>query len=324
VNDSRLPPFDVLPAEAGHTLAKVLRSRLHERQPSWNEVRSLITGRRVKVGDALATDPARRLREGEVVELLAKPVPRPRTATPEGLVVRHLDEHVVVVEKPAGVNTVRHPSELDWPDKHRRLDPTLQDLVQWAIAARMNRPARSLPPLRIVHRLDRETSGLVVFARSPLAERELGRQFKKHTVVRRYLAVIPGHLQPQTIRSNLVRDRGDGRRGSTPLPGVGKPAVTHVAVEEKLTGYTVLSCRLETGRTHQIRIHLSEAGHPVCGDRVYSRRPDGTVFEDRSGSPRLALHATELGFEHPVTGKHLHWTMPLPADLAKLVERLRV
>ncbi len=315
--------FTVLPAEAGHTLAKVLRSRLHEHQPSWNDVRALITGRRVKVGDALATDPARRLKEGEVVELLPKPVPRPKAATPEGLVVRHLDEHVVVVEKPPGVNTVRHPSELDWPDKHRRLDPTLQDLAQWAIAARLRRPARSLPPLRIVHRLDKETSGLVVFARTPLAERELGKQFKKHTVVRRYLAVVPGYLGPRTIRSNLVRDRGDGRRGSTTLPGVGKVAVTHVTVEEKLPGYTVLSCRLETGRTHQIRIHLSEAGHPVCGDKVYARRPDGTVVEDKSGAPRLALHATELGFEHPVTGQHLHWTMPLPADLAQFVERLR-
>jgi 23S rRNA pseudouridine1911/1915/1917 synthase len=320
---SGLPPFHVTIPEVGHTLAKVLRSRLHESQPSWSAVNALITGRRVKVGDSLCTDPARRLKEGEVVELLAKPVHRPRAATTDGLVIRHLDEHVVVVEKPSGINTVRHPSELGWPDKHRQLDPTLQDLAQWATAKRLTRPARSLPPLRIVHRLDKETSGLVVFARSPLAERALGMQFRKHTVVRRYLAVVPGYLAPQTIRSNLVRDRGDGRRGSTPLPDVGKAAVTHVSVEERLAGYTLLSCRLETGRTHQIRIHLSESGHPVCGDKVYHRRPDGTVMEDKSGSPRLALHATELGFEHPAGGHHLHWAMPLPADLAKLVARLR-
>lgn len=323
MDDIRLEPFTALPAEGGHTLAKVLRSRLHEHQPSWSDVRALITGRRVKVGDSLATDPARRLKEGEVVELLSKPVHRPRTATAEGLVVRHLDDHVVVVEKPPGINTVRHPAEWEWPDKHRRLDPTLQDLTQWAIAERLDRPARSLPFLRVVQRLDKETSGLVVFARSALAERELGVQFRKHTVVRRYVAVISGCLPPQTIRSNLVRDRGDGRRGSTPLPNVGKHAVTHVAVEEKLPGYTVLSCRLETGRTHQIRIHLSEAGHPVCGDRVYHRRPTGEVIEDKSGAPRLALHATELGFEHPVTGQHLHWTMPLPQDMQNLIERLR-
>jgi 23S rRNA pseudouridine1911/1915/1917 synthase len=213
--------------------------------------------------------------------------------------------------------------ELKWPDKHRRIDPTLQDLTQWAVARRLNRPARNLPPLRIVSRLDKETSGLVVFARSPLGERGLGLQFRKHTVVRRYLAVIAGFLPAQTFRSNLARDRGDGRRGSTPLPDVGKYAVTHVSVEERLPGYTILSCRLETGRTHQIRIHLAEAGRPVCGDKVYCRRPSGEVIEDRSGAPRLALHATELGFEHPATGARLHWTMPLPPDLAKLVERLR-
>lgn len=318
-----LPPFPIVPAEAGHTLAKILRSRLHESQPSWTDVRTLVTGRRVKVGDSLCTDPARRLKEGEVVELLAKPVHRPKAATTEGLVVRHLDDHVIVVEKPPGVNSVRHPSELVWPDKHRQLDPTLQDLAQWAAAHRLNRRHQTLPPLRIVQRLDKETSGLVVFARSALAERALGMQFRKHTVVRRYLAVVPGVPIARTMKTYLVRDRGDGRRGSTSLPGVGKEAITHVAVEERLAGYTLLSCRLETGRTHQIRIHLSEAGHPVCGDKVYHRKPDGTVIEDKSGAPRLALHATELGFEHPVTGAHLHWAMPLPADLTKFVGRLR-
>jgi 23S rRNA pseudouridine1911/1915/1917 synthase len=84
-----------------------------------------------------------------------------------------------------------------------------------------------------------------------------------------------------------------------------------------------LSCRLETGRTHQIRIHLAEAGHPVCGDKVYLKKPTGEVFEDKSLAPRLALHAAELGFEHPASGTHLHWTMPLPGDLQKFVERLR-
>lgn len=316
-----LSPFTVSAAEAGHTLAKVLRSRLGG--PSWTAVRKLIAARRVKVGDAVCSDDARRLKENEVVVLLEQPRPLPRVAHPERLVVRHLDDHVVVVEKPAGVNTVRHPAELEWSEQRRQLDPTLEDLAQWAIAHTLGRPAKELPRLRIVHRLDKETSGLVVFARSAPAERELGQQFRKHTVVRRYLAVVPGFLTPQTIRSNLVPDRGDGRRGSTQLPDVGKEAVTHVAVEERLPGYTVLSCRLETGRTHQIRIHLSEAGHPVCGDKVYTRKPGGEVFEDGSDAPRLALHATELGFEHPATGEHLHWTMPLPGDLQKFVERLR-
>ena len=221
------------------------------------------------------------------------------------------------------MNSVRHPAELDWSETRKQLDPTLQDLAQWAAGHRLNRNPSKLPPLRIVHRLDKETSGLLVFARSAAAERGLGLQFRYHTVTRRYLAVVPGVVPPQSFESHLVRDRGDGRRGSTRLPGVGKRAATHVEVDEALKGYSLLSCRLETGRTHQIRIHLSEAGHPVCGDKVYVRRPDGSQFADSSGAPRLALHATELGFTHPVTEARLHWAMPLPADLAKLVTKLR-
>jgi 23S rRNA pseudouridine1911/1915/1917 synthase len=318
---SVLPPFTVTAQEAGHTLAKVLRSRLGG--PSWTEVRKLIAARRVQVGDAICSDAARRLKENEVVTLLAHPRPLPRVAHPDRLVIRYLDEHLVVVEKPAGVNTVRHPAELEWSEKRRELDPTLEDLTQWAIARQLRVPARELPRLRIVHRLDKETSGLVVFARSALAERELGRQFRKHTVTRRYLAVVPGYLSARTIRSHLVPDRGDGRRGSTSLPNVGKEAITHITVEQRLPGYTLLSCRLETGRTHQIRIHLSEAGHPVCGDKVYVKKLTGEMYADVSGAPRLALHATELGFEHPVRGEEMHWTMPLPGDLARFVAALK-
>lgn len=315
-----LDPFTVTPVEAGHTLAKVLRSRLNG--PSWTAVRKLIAARRVQVGETICSDAARRLKEGEVVALLPEPKPLPPTAHVQRLAIRFLDDHVVVVEKPSGINTVRHPAELGWKDQRRKLDPTLQDLTQWAIAHRLHRPAKSLPRLRIVHRLDKETSGLVVFARSPLAEQHLGHQFRQHTVIRRYLAVVKGVMTSRTIRSFLVRDRGDGRRGSTPLPHVGKEAITHVQLDRQLKGYSLLSCRLETGRTHQIRIHLAEAGHPVCGDKVYHRRADGVVIEDASGAPRLALHAIELGFVHPVTERPLHWTMPLPADLRSLIDKL--
>ncbi len=318
-----LLPFTVLAAEAEHTLAKVLRSRLHEHQPSWSDVRALIENRRVKVGDSVCTDSARRVHEGELVELLTRPTAKPRNATAETLVIRHLDDHVVVVEKPAGISSVRHPAELEWTEQRKQLDPTLQDIAQWAVANQLNRPPRSLPPLRIVHRLDKETSGLLMFARSVLAERELGQQFRKHTVVRRYLAVVPGMVSPRTIRSTLIRDRGDGRRGSTRQPDAsGKDAITHITVEERLPKHSVLSCRLETGRTHQIRIHLAEAGSPVCGEKVYNRTAGGDPLPE-TPAPRLALHATELGFEHPVTGEHLHWTMPLPTDLKKFVDGLR-
>ena len=134
---------------------------------------------------------------------------------------------------------------------------------------------------------------------------------------------MPGYFAPKTITSNLVPDRGDGRRGSTPLANTGKVATTHVSIEERFARFTLLSCRLETGRTHQIRIHLSEAGHAVCGDKVYCKRAGGEAISDESGAPRLALHATELGFEHPVTGARLHFDMPTPADMVKVLDRLR-
>jgi 23S rRNA pseudouridine1911/1915/1917 synthase len=301
---------------AGQTLAAVLRSHLASQ--SWSQIRQLIATRRAKVNGELCLDPARRLKEGDSVEILSKPVPKPRQT--ESVIIRHLDEHIVVVEKPAGMATVRHPAERAWSEKRKALEPTLEDIVPKLIAGKGRKG--SLPRLRVVQRLDKETSGLIVFARTVAAERSLGKQFHAHNVMRRYLAVAPGHLPAQTIRSHLVRDRGDGRRGSTATAGQGKEAITHIEVVERLRGYTVLACRLETGRTHQIRIHLAERGHPVCGEKVYNRRVGGAPLPDDSGAPRLALHAAELGFEHPASGAFVHWEMPLPADLQEFVNRL--
>src|SRR5262249_5150417 len=199
--------------------------------------------RHARVNGELCLDPVRRVHEGETIELFARPAPRPRQE--EIITIRHLDEHVVVVEKPSGINTVRHPAERDWTPQRKALSPTLEDLVPREIARSEGRTQKGpLPRLRIVHRLDKETSGLAVFARTVAAERGLGKQFHRHTVVRRYIAVVPGVLQSQTIRTFLVRDRGDGRRGSTGEPGAsatgGKDAITHVAVTERLPGYTVL------------------------------------------------------------------------------------
>jgi 23S rRNA pseudouridine1911/1915/1917 synthase len=313
----RLDPFPVPAEQAGQTLAAVLRSRLPG--TSWTQVRALIAARRVRVLGELCLDPARRLKAGDCVELLAQSAPRPRQ--PDLVQLRYLDEHVVVVEKPSGINTVRHPSERGWNERRKALSPTLEDLVPLQIARREGPGLQ--PRLRIVHRLDKDTSGLVVFARTVSAESELGKQFHAHSVIRRYLAVVPGRVPSQTIRTWLVRDRGDGRRGSTTLEGVGKEAITHVELVEKLIGYSLLRCRLETGRTHQIRIHLAELGHPICGERVYNVQRDGTVLPDNSTAPRLALHAVELGFRHPISRTEMHWEMPLPPDLQAFLERLR-
>lgn len=314
----------VIDAElAGATLAAVLKKRLPGQ--SWSQIRRVVSSRRVRVGGDLCLDPARRLKEGERVELLDNPLPARNYDT---LVIRHLDEHVVVVEKPSGLNTVRHPAELAWTAQRKRLNPTLQDLLPPLIASQpgMRRDQKgriAARRLRVVHRLDKETSGLIVFARTVTAESALGRQFHRHTVIRRYLAVVRGQVESQRIASNLVRDRGDGRRGSSDVPGIGKQAITHIEVVERLPGLTLLSCRLETGRTHQIRIHLSELGHPVCGEKVYNRRRGEEPAADPSGAPRLALHATELGFKHPETEQEMHWSMPLPPDLETWLKRLR-
>lgn len=307
--------FLVSSAEHQQTLAAALRQWFPGQ--SWSQVRQLVAARRIRLNGELWLDPVRRLKEGDTVEVLPRSAPQERLD--EKVVIRHLDEDLVVVEKPAGICTVRHPAERDWPARRRQLVPTLEDLVQLEISQAEGRSSKKPPRLRIVQRLDKETSGLVVFARSVAAERGLGRQFHRHTVTRRYLAIVPGYLPAQTIKSQLVRDRGDGRRGSTTLPGLGKEAITHIDVVERLPAHTLLSCRLETGRTHQIRIHLAERGHPICGEKVYQRQSS----DHKKDAPRLALHAAELGFVHPHSGQQMHWTMPLPPDLQIFLDRLR-
>jgi 23S rRNA pseudouridine1911/1915/1917 synthase len=312
--------FSVKPEQAGTTLAAFLRPYFPGW--SWNQIRRLIAQRHVRIGGEICLDPARRLRPDETVELLDRATPKPPAQ--EVVKLRYLDDHLVVVEKPAGIATVRHPLERHWSQKRKSLYATLEDVVPRLVIRREGKRKKGIAPrLRVVHRLDKETSGLVVFARTPAAERLLGKQFHDHRVIRQYLAIIPGKIVPQRIATRLVRDRGDGRRGSTTVSGLGKEAVTHLEVVERCAGYTLLRCRLETGRTHQIRIHLAELGHPICGEKVYNRSPRGKVIEDTSGAPRLALHAAELGFVHPVSGDAMHWEMELPMDLKDFFQGLR-
>jgi 23S rRNA pseudouridine1911/1915/1917 synthase len=320
--------FVVSRAEAGRPLGEVLQARLHL---SWSEARTLLRERRVQVHGVLCSDPTRRVRPGQQVRVIRRKAsqgrkllefggglhPR-RAAKLDPWIIRFADAHLVVVEKPAGLTTMRHGEEVaEFGARARRfLPPTLADLLPALLPGKKTR-------VRPVHRLDKETSGLAVFARTVEAERHLGRQFRAHTIERTYLAVVRGRAKPGRLESWMVRDRGDGRRGSAAQPGKGQHAVTHVRVVEELGAYTLVECRLETGRTHQVRIHLGEAGTPLCGERVYDRPLHGKPLPDDSGSPRIALHAASLGFEHPATGKRMRWTSPLPPDLANLVARLR-
>lgn len=303
--------------EAGETLAAVLHKQL---ALSWSAAKKLIAAERVRIGTTLCTDPAHRVKAGHRLNIVLDTGGKSSREEGQGFVVRHDDADVVVVDKPAGVTTMRHASEAAefGARAQRYLPATLADLLSRQLAE-----GRRRVELRAVHRLDRDTSGLVVFARTPEAERRLGMQFRAHTVGRRYLAVVRGQAQPGRIESHLIRDRGDGRRGSSADPAAGKPAVTHVRVLEDLGDFTLVECRLETGRTHQVRIHLGEQGTPICGETVYDRPLHGAPLPDQSGAPRLALHATHLAFDHPATGTRMSWTSPLPDDLADLVQRLR-
>jgi 23S rRNA pseudouridine1911/1915/1917 synthase len=247
---------------------------------------------------------------------------RKREAHGPGPAIRYADKHLVIVDKPAGLTTMRHPEEAAefGPRGRRFLPPTLAELLPNLLAQR--RP-NERSKVRAVHRLDKDTSGLVVFARTVEAERHLGRQFRAHTIERVYRGLVRGRAKPARIESWLRRDRGDGRRGSSDTPGQGQRAVTHVRVLEELGEYALVECRLETGRTHQVRIHLGEAGTPLCGERIYDRPLHGKPLPDGSGMKRIALNAALLGFEHPETGERMRWTSNLPKDIADIIKRLR-
>ncbi len=231
----------------------------------------------------------------------------------------YLDDHILVVDKPPGVTTVRHADEAKafGPRARRYLPPTLVDLLPGVMPKKQRGPR-----IRAVHRLDKETSGLVVLARTPAAETHLGKQFRGHAIERTYLALVRGRAKEERIESYLVPDRGDGRRGSD-LEGKGQRAVTHVRVLEALGPYTLVECRLETGRTHQVRIHLGERGTPLCGERIYDRPLHGKPLPDGSGARRPMLHAATLGLTHPASGKRMKWQCQIPKDFTAILESAR-
>lgn len=304
-------------AESGRPLDAILRARLGG---SWGAVRTLVERGKVSVDGARVTETAQRLRPGAKIEVR----PRARRVEPSLLddanVVFH-DPHVVVVRKPAGVSTIPYePGERGTLEEQTRL---------WLVRRAKQPPHASLG---VVHRIDKETSGLVVFARTFAAKKVLSQAFRVHAIERRYVAIVHGVLEGRrTFDSYLVEDRGDGLRGTARDPRVGERvgqrSITHVAGIDVLSrnvaldGASLVACALETGRTHQIRIHLSEARFPLVGDRVYTRdrlRAERPLIE----APRLMLHAMVLGFEHPITKKPLRFTEPLPDDIKTVAKKL--
>ena len=323
----------------GLSLAAALRRLIEDR--SWSQIRRLIAGRYVQVNGNLCLDEGRRVKGGDVVKVWDHPLPQP--ASEQDIRLVHVDRHLVVVQKPAGVTTLRHREESDLPQRRKQLQPTLDELVPRALARHLGlempdeRSKGRSPPkdarlvVRAVHRLDRDTSGLMLFARTVEAEQKLIRMFARHEIQRAYVAVAHGRVEAKTIDTWLVRDRGDGLRGTTPLGESAEraqSAITHIRPMEHVrtaagAEYTILECRLETGRTHQIRIHLSEIGHMLCGEKTYTHPIGGKPRPDTSRAPRHALHAAELAFVHPVTSEPLRFRMPLPKDLREWIIRLR-
>jgi 23S rRNA pseudouridine1911/1915/1917 synthase len=322
--------FRVRTSEKGQTLAAVVKRELNI---SWAQARQKIAERKVRLNGVACTDAVRRLQPGMVVDVVpdrsASKRPNPlrppaeiapkisAVASPPAPSLVFLDDQIVVVEKPAGLTTMRHPEEAAEFGSHARkyLPRTVADMLPKLIG--------DPKPVLAVHRLDRDTSGLVVFARTKEAEKNLGKQFRAHTIARKYLAIVRGKAELGRIESWLVRDRGDGRRGSTTEAGTGQKAITHVQVVEELGEFTLVECRLETGRTHQVRIHLGEKGTPICGETTYDRTLHGSPVPDESGAERLALHAAILGLHHPETGEWQEWQSALPEDLQGLLQRLR-
>lgn len=292
-------PFDIQAV----SLDRFVRQRMG--MLSWNRVRKLIATGKLTINGHIVTDLTARVKAGD--EVVFKPhAQNESTRLRLSVSPVFVDSQIVIVNKPAGISTVAF-------DEHEH--GTLLELVQRSLSGTAhNRP----PAVHVVHRIDKETSGLVVFARTRLALKRLKQLFRAHYIERRYLALAQGRLDGRTCRSRLVADRGDGRRGSTLNPRLGRESITHIRTVEYFETATLVQCRLETGRTHQVRIHLAEAGHPLLGEKVYSacRTQTTTV-------PRIMLHAEHLGFEHPLTGAPLEFSAELPQDMAKVIRELR-
>lgn len=302
-------------AEAAPTLAAALRRQLGADECSWRQAEALCRSGRVLVDGSSVTDPVRRLGPGEQLSVLpTAPRPKPLLVTEEAIV--YLDRDLVVARKPSGLLTV--PWEED--DGSPSLVVALRELLQ-----KLDRPRglRHLPPLGVVSRLDKASSGLVVFARNEAAREALEQQFAAHDLEREYLALAQGRPREGLHRSHLADDRGDGLRGSLGRrdeedeaygrrPGKVRLALTEVRILETRGPVSLLACRLRTGRKHQIRIHLAENGCPIVGETVYVRDFRGPLLP----APRLMLHAWRLALRHPMGGQELRLEDAMPGDMA--------
>ncbi|TNE41034.1 MAG: RluA family pseudouridine synthase [Sphingomonadales bacterium] len=286
---------------------------------SRERLKTLILEGRVtgSAGEAIR-DPSRKVAPGQGFTLHI-PETVPADARPQDipLSVIHEDPYLIVVDKPAGL--VVHPAA-------GNPDGTLVNALLHHCAGQLSGIGGVARP-GIVHRIDKDTSGLLVVAKTDAAHEGLARQFKDHSIARRYNAIVSGHPRPLsgTIDTWIGRSDRDRKKMAVQSEGRGKHAVTHYRVLETLSASALVECRLETGRTHQVRVHMSHIGHPLLGDPVYRTRAKalGTIL-NALAFHRQALHAASLGFIHPVTSQRLDFESPLPADMQQLLSRLRL
>jgi 23S rRNA pseudouridine1911/1915/1917 synthase len=294
------------------TLSRLVREAVTG--TSWNRARELCRTGRVTVDGQRSVDPEMRVPVGARVAVDPQGQRMRRGILPHESIV-YVDADVVVVNKPAGLLSVPFTDG----DRDTLIDQT---------RAALKRASKGFDPeLGIVHRIDIDTTGLLVFTRNLQAKRALAQQFRAHTVHRRYRALAHGDVRAATFESVLLRNRGDGLRGSYghfrrpkgPPPDDAQRAITHVRPLEHFAAASLVECELETGRQHQIRIHLSEAGHPLLGERVYIRDYEGA----RIPADRPMLHAAELGFAHPRDGRDVSFQLDPPQDFENLLRMLR-
>jgi 23S rRNA pseudouridine1911/1915/1917 synthase len=285
-------------------LARLITEHSRSRLQRWvREGRVTIDGR-----DASVTA---KVWGGETLRIQMQPDPAAAEAAPEDICLNviHEDESIVVIDKPPGL--VVHPGS------GNRTGTLLNALLNHAPQL------ASLPRAGIVHRLDKDTSGLLVVAKTPSAQTSLVRQLQARTVGRQYLALVHGEIaNAGTVEAPIGRH--PTLRTRMAVVARGKPAATHYRPLEHHARWSLIECRLQTGRTHQIRVHLSSIGHPLIGDPVYrSRRTPAALPPLAASFSRQALHAARLELLHPQSGEVLHWESPLPADLRQLLQALR-
>jgi 23S rRNA pseudouridine1911/1915/1917 synthase len=297
------------PDAAGSRLDRWLAERVTEL--SRERLKSLIDEGRVRVAGRVPK-PAYRLRGGEEIEVDVPP-PAPETLEPEAIAldVVYEDDEVLVIDKPAGM--VVHPGA-----GHARGTLAAAVLAHAPTTSGVGGARRP----GVVHRLDKGTSGLLVIAKTPVAYESLTRQLAARTVSRRYLAVVVGRVRrPEgVVDAPIGRHPHDRVRMAVRPAGAGKRAVTRYRVLERFSHHTYLEARLETGRTHQIRVHLASLGHPVVGDELYGR---GGLTKPPIPLEGHALHAAALGFVHPITENRLEFAAPLPPRMDRLLSHLR-